>query len=250
MDHQHTAELFEPVTSAVFIPTNLPADDPRDICERGVARFRAGLELARGLRAEHGRANVLVVVFGGWPLHDRLPLAIQHVYAASRLHYLLELDELDFVASYGISSVTDLHGTLQWMQQHLLSIDNAYVVTSKGHAARLVAESGMRSLFAHIHHVESHEPRDDDEEDERWSLRAQNIPPHQYLTAARASEVSRFGSLDSLEWVNKTRQWAQQHPDKHAKYMDDVWNLIKGLEENNVAIRSETPGCWRLTINC
>jgi hypothetical protein len=117
------------------------------------------------LRTELGRANILVVLFGGWPLHRRVPLAIHHAYAAIVIHRLLTPDELDFVASYGVSTTTDLHGTLMWMKENILDVQEAYVVTSKGHAERLVAESDMHSLFATIHHVETNEPRYTETED-------------------------------------------------------------------------------------
>lgn len=244
-------EMQKPLKSAVFIPTNLPlVDDPRDISKRALARFRIGADYARQLRALHGRANVSLVIFGGWPLHTGIPLSIQHVYAAVRIHRILQIDEIDFIASYGINSVTDLHGTLQWMKDNILDIRNAYVVTSKGHATRLVAESNMQSIFNRIYHIESHEERDSEDEDERWVKRANNVPPHQYVLASRASEVSRFGSLDSLEWVKNSKKWAVDNPNKFKGYTDDLWNFVKDLEENNVAVRIQTPGGWKISINC
>ncbi len=202
------------------------------------------------MRDERGRANVIIVVFGGWPLHGRLPLAIQHVYTAVSIHKVLDLDELDFIASYGINTVTDLHGTLAWMKENIAQITEAHIVTSKGHADRLIAESNMHAIFPHIFHVESFEPRDSEDEDERWSKRARSIPPHQYIMAARASDVSRFGSIDSLEWLSRSRDWANSFPEMHRQYMNDIWKLVHGLEENNVAVLTQTPGSWRLRINC
>lgn len=248
---------FEPIVEvhnvpkiAIFIPTNLPAGDPRDISKRALARFEVGMKLARRMRDERGRANVLVVVFGGWPLHGRLPLSIQHVYAASKIHKIFDLDELDFVMSYGINTVTDLHGTLSWMRENIAKVSEAHIVTSKGHAHRMIAESMMNDLFPHIYHVESFEPRDSEQEDELWLQRAKSVPPHQYLMAARSSEVSRFGSIDSLEWLQRSREWAEAYPDLFTQYMDEIWQLVHGLEENNVALLTQTPGSWRLRINC
>jgi hypothetical protein len=252
-NNMHTApvtKLTKPTKSAVFIPTNLPAADPRDICDRSIARFKTGIALARKLRKEHGRGNVVLVVFGGWPLHNRLPLSIQHVYAACQIHHILNVDELDFVSSFGVNSVTDLHGTLSWMQEHIMNITDAYVVTSVGHATRLIAESDMYSLFENLYHIETHEHRGHAGEDEHWIDRAKNIPPHQYRISGRASDVTRFGTYDSLEWINKTYAWAETNAGLYSQYTSDVWDFVGELEANNVIVRSQTPGCWRLTINC
>ena len=246
----HPSLMERRVKAAIFIPTNLPANDPRDISSRARARFEVAMNLARELRKERGRANVLVVVMGGWPLHGRLPLAVHHVYAASRINNMLELDELDLVASHGINTVTDLHNTLEWMKGNLVDIQEAYVVTSRGHAARLVAESSMHSVFERVHHVESNEERSDEQEDELWVSRSLDFPAHQHLYAARAAEVSRFGTLDSFECLQLTREWAEKHPREFRIYMNDVWQMLQDLEENNVAVRSLTPGAWRIDINC
>jgi hypothetical protein len=251
MNAETITEIRKPIKSAIFIPTNLPsAGDPRDICDRSIARFKAGMEQARELRSKYGRGNVVVVVFGGWPLHNGLPLSIQHVYAAACVHNLMDLDELDFIASYGVNSVTDLHGTLTWMKEHILSVRDAYVVTSKGHAARLTAESDMHSLFDRIYHVETHERRGGKDEDKRWLDRSKDIPPHQYRISGRASDVTRFGTFDSLEWINKTYTWAEKNPKLYSEYISDVWEFVGGLEKNNVVVRSQTPGSWRITVNC
>jgi hypothetical protein len=243
-------DVPKPRKAAIFIPTNLPAlDDPRDINMRSQARFEVGMSYARKLRAELGRANVLVILFGGWPLHGRIPLAIHHAYAAIVMHQFLTADELDFVASYGINTSTDLHGTLKWAQENLLDIKEAYVVTSKGHAERLITESGMHQLFSTIKHVETHEPRSATGEDQLWTTRAKNIPPHQYIISGRSSDVTRFGSIDSLEWAGKMRLWAAENPDKFDTYLANIWRMMGQLEENNVVVRSRTPGCWRIDIN-
>ena len=245
------SEMQKPLKSAIFIPTNLPdSKDPRDIGKRSLARFRVAIDYTRQLREIHGRSSVLLVVFGGWPLHTGIPLSIQQLYGAIRLHNILEINEVDFVTSYGVNSVTDLHSTLQWMKDNILNISDAYVVTSQGHAARMVAESGMQSLFQHIYHIETHEPRYTKDEDEIWTYRAKTIPSHQYVLASRAQDVERNGSIDSLEWIQTTKQWAESHPKEFKKYADDLWMFVKGLEENNVAVRSLTPGGWHININC
>lgn len=235
--------------SAVFVPTNLPNEDPRDISGRALARFRVAAELLEQLRQEHGRANVLLVLFGGWPLHNRLPLAVHHAYAAIRTHDVFKAEDFDMIASYGVNTVTDLHGTLSWMKENLLNVEKAYVVTSIGHAERLVAESDMHALFHEVEHVESHEHRSH-EEDVQWAERAKSIPPHQFLVSGRASDVTRFGSQDSLEYALKMGQWAEQHPEEFKTYMSDIWDLVEELEATNVVVRSHTPGCWRININC
>jgi hypothetical protein len=251
MDSQFLiSSLSKPRKIAVFIPTNLPSkEDPRDLSPRALARLQVGIGLARRLRQEVGRANVVVVLFGGWPLHKRLPLAVHHAYAAINIHKLLSADELDFITSYGINTTTDLHGTLRWMKESLLDVQEAYVVTSRGHAERLVAESDMHSLFKIINHVETQEPRYTETEDVEWTERAKDIPPHQYVVSGRASDVTRFGSIDSLEWAEKMRLWAHEHPTEFTQYIANIWELIGNLEENNVVIRSRTPGCWRIDIN-
>jgi len=241
--------MLKPRRAAVFIPTNLPTVDPRDISERAIARFKAGMSCARDLRAEMGRANVLVVLFGGWPLHARIPLAVHHAYAATELHKLLTPDELDLVASYGINTTTDLHGTLKWMKENVLDVQDAYVVTSKGHAERLVAESDMHSLFQKVNHIETGEPRYTKNEDKDWGVRAKSIPSHQYLIGGRASDVTRFGSIQSLEWMAKMKQWAEANPEQFSAYLNGLWDLVGKFEENNVVVRSRSPGCWRLEVN-
>ena len=241
--------IEKPQKFAVFIPTNLPTEDPRDVSDRALSRFRIGAELVQQLREEHGRANVLLVLFGGWPLHNRLPLAIHHAYAAMRMHSIFEVEDFDLIFSYGVNTVTDLHGTLSWMKQNLLNVESAYVVTSTGHAQRLVAESDMYSLFKEVKHVESHEHRSA-QEDIDWTERAKNIPPHQFLVGGRASDVTRFGSQDSLEYANKMGEWAENHPHEFKEYMSNIWDLVEELEAANVVVRSNTPGCWRININC
>ena len=242
--------IKKPRKIAVFIPTHLPADDPRDFSTRSIARFTVGMEYARRLRADYGRANVIVVVFGGWPLYNRLPLAVHHVFAATAIHNLLEPHELDFVASYGVNSVTDLHGTLSWLDGNLLQTQDAYLVTSTGHAERVAAESDMSSLFENIYHVESAETRGDEDEDDRWSRRALDIPPYQYIVGGRASDVTRFGSQASLLHAHKMEEWALKNPKLYTKYIADIWRFMQSLEASNVIVRCHTPGCWRITINC
>lgn len=236
--------------SAIFINTNLLDEDPRKISQRALYRFKVGMEYARKLRKKFGRANVLVVVMGGWPLYNRLPLAIQHVYAAIEEYKLMEPEELDFVASYGVNTVTDLHGTLLWMNNNLLKVEDAYVVTSIGHAERLVAESDMYSLFEKIYHIETGEPRYTSDEDTNWTLRAHSIPPHQYLIGGRSSDVTRFGTEDSLKEAKKMEIWAKANPLLYEEYINKIWRLMQRLEENNVILRCHTPGCWQITINC
>lgn len=236
--------------SAIFIPTNTPSEDPRELHPRAIARFKMGIEYARRLRKKNGRANVLVVVTGGWPLYNRLPLSIHHVYAAIKTYKFLKPEELDFVASYGVNTVTDLHGTLKWMNDNLVKAQDAYVVTSEGHAERLVAESDMYSLFEKIYHVESGEPRYTPDEDMIWTERAKDIPPYQYIVGGRASDVSRFGAKDSLVYEQKMEMWAKKNPKLYEKYMINIWRLMQDLEANNVIVRCHTPGCWQLTINC
>jgi hypothetical protein len=214
-----------------------------------MARFKVAMTWARTLRTELGRANVLVVLFGGWPLHRRVPLSIHHAYAAIVMHRLLTPDELDFVASYGVSTTTDLHGTLMWMKEHILDVQEAFVVTSKGHAERLVAESDMHSLFSTIHHVETHEPRYAETEDQEWTYRARNVPSYQYLIGSRASDVTRFGSLQSLEFAARMSRWADAHPGQFAAYLSGIWQMMSNFEEHNVVVRSRSPGCWRLDLN-
>ncbi len=208
------------------------------------------MEMVRKLRRERGRANVLLVVFGGWPLHKRLPLSVHHAYAAIKKHQLLDTSELDLLVSYGVNTVTDLHGTLEWMKEHVLDVNEAYVATSKGHADRLVAESDMHTLFDKIYHIESNEQREHLDEDRHWSLRAKSVPSHQYIVGGRASDVTRFGSSTSLEWAAKMGKWAEANPLDYREYTDNIWRLVEELEANNVMVRSRTPGAWHLDINC
>ncbi len=242
--------IDKPRRVAVLINTHLPAQDPRDISVRALARFTVGIDYARTLRAELGRANVMVVVVAGWPLYNRLPMAIHHVYAAIRTHKIMAAEELDAVFSFGINSATDMHGSLEWMKQHMQGLQDAYVVTSKGHANRLVSESGMHEFFERIYQVETHEPRGDTDEDRRWVLRSKSIPAHQYMVSGRASDVTRFGSLDSLAEAQRMERWARKNPKVAETYIDDIWRFLKDLEEHNVIVKVTTPGCWRIQINC
>ncbi len=235
---------------AVYINTHLPAEDPRDISARSIARFKVGIEQARSLRQELGRANVIVIISGGWPLYNRLPLAVHHAYAAIRLHNILQPHEVDAIFSYGVNTITDLHGSLKWMKENILGVQEVYVASSKGHASRLIAESGMDELFDKVFHTETHEPRGDVDEDHRWILRSRSIPAHQYMVSGRGSDVTRFGSMDSLAEAHRMELWAKANPTASESYINEIWGFLKDLEEHNVIIKAQTPGCWRISINC
>lgn len=254
-DHPETSpgsasEMDSPARFLVLVPTHIPReDDPRDISVRAAARIKAAAELVRSMREEHGRANVLLGIVGGWALHRRLPLALHHALAAIDREQILDADELDLIMGYGVNTVTDFHETLVWANQYLPDITEAMVVTSRGHARRLIAEAAMHTHFDAITHVESGEPRAAGE-DEEWEERAVERPPHQYVVGGRASDVSRFGTRDALDWEIRMGHWADEHPEQFEQYLLQVWDLVRRCEAANTVIRIQGGGGWRLSVNC
>ena len=81
-------------------------------------------------------------------------------------------------------------------------------------------------------------------------MRSRSIPSHQYIVTGRASDVTRFGSIDSLAEAQRMDRWARSNPELAKNYIDDVWRFLMDLEEHNVIVKVETPGCWRIQINC
>lgn len=240
--------IHRPRRVVVLIPTNTPdVDDPRSFSNRSYARFLTGMQKARELRKELGRANVLVVAFGGWTLHNRLPLVVHHVHEAIKQN-LLELPELDLMVAHGPNTVTDIYEVRAWLESNAPGFQEAFLVTSKGHARRTVAEGELHDFFAVVNHIESKEIREITE-DNAWTERALNTPAYQFSNGGRASDVARFGERDALAWAEKMKQWAQANPNLWIQYQIDVWQMIGELEAANVAVRSDAPGGWVLRLN-
>lgn len=250
MSAAETYQVESPERFLVLVPTHIPReDDPRDISVRARARIEAAVEKVRAMREDYGRANVLLGIVGGWSLHRRLPLALHHALAAIDREEILDIEELDLIMGYGVNTVTDFQQTLAWANEYLPDIKEALIVTSEGHARRLIAEAAMHTHFDSITHLESGEPRGA-KEDQEWTERAAERPPHQYVVGGRASDVSRFGTRDALAWETRMGYWAQEHPQEFEEYLLKVWDLVRRCEAANTVIRVQGGGGWRLSVNC
>lgn len=250
LDNQYYGELIPPGRRIlVFIPTHLPDDDnPIDISLRAKARFTTAIDAVRQWRAERRRSNVLLAVVGGWPLYCRLPLALHRSFAAAEINKIMSLDEIDLIMGYGVNTVTGFCPTMEWVKENISDINEALVCTSSGHARRLVYESGMHSYFKSISYLESGESRAEDE-DQRWSQRAREIPAHQYLVTGRGADISRFGARDALVWEENMNHWASEHQQEAEDYLAEIWRFIGRCEQENIVIRFAS-NAWRLALNC
>jgi hypothetical protein len=191
---------------------------------------------------------VLVTVFGGWALHEGLPLAIHHVHAAVK-GKICSVDEIDLVTSHGVATVGDLLPTMSYMVEKMHSkAMEAYVVTSKGHADRLIAESNMHQYFGSVWHLESHEPRGV-AEDANWSGRSLTVPPHQFVSCARAGDVARFGGHDAFQQAMCMKRWAEEDLKRYARYTRSVGALLWDMSRANVVVKTDAPGCANIAIN-
>ena len=242
--------LIEPLEQhAILLPTNTPTEeDPRLMSERAICRWKTGIQKAREIRKENGDGTVIVVAFGGWALHNRLPLVLHHAFAAWKLH-IYEPHELNLATAHGFATVGDIGKTLTFMDQ---SVGRGYIghfCSSKGHTTRAITEAGMHQYFSKLYHLESGEIRQSETEDIDWCNRAVKFPPYQHALGCRSADIARNGAAEARKWAERMRVWAEANPQLWKEYMQEMASFIMLLEENNVMVRCDGDGCMKICLN-